>query len=62
MRTQLTVKRQRDALRALSLTDSLTGVANRRCFNETALIRAADARLYRAKAGGRDRYCQADGE
>ena len=35
VRTQLTVKRQRDALRALSLTDSLTGVANRRCFNET---------------------------
>ena len=35
VRTQLTVKRQRDALRSLSLTDSLTGVANRRCFNET---------------------------
>ena len=35
VRTQLTVKRQRDALRALSLTDSLTGVANRRCFNDT---------------------------
>jgi diguanylate cyclase (GGDEF)-like protein len=34
VRTQLTVKRQRDALRALILTDALTGVANRRAFNE----------------------------
>jgi diguanylate cyclase (GGDEF)-like protein len=34
VRTQLTVKRQRDALRALILTDSLTGVANRRAFDE----------------------------
>jgi len=34
VRTQLTVKRQSDALRALTLTDSLTGVANRRAFAE----------------------------
>jgi diguanylate cyclase (GGDEF)-like protein len=34
VRTQLTVKRQRDALRALTLTDGLTGVANRRAFDE----------------------------
>ena len=34
VRTQLTVKRQADALRALTLTDSLTGVANRRAFDE----------------------------
>lgn len=34
VRTQLTVKRQADALRALTLTDSLTGVANRRAFSE----------------------------
>jgi diguanylate cyclase (GGDEF)-like protein len=30
----LTVKRQRDALRALILTDALTGAANRRAFDE----------------------------
>jgi diguanylate cyclase (GGDEF)-like protein len=34
VRTQLTVKRQADALRALSLTDALTGVANRRAFDQ----------------------------
>ncbi len=34
VRTQLTVKRQRDALRELTLTDGLTGVANRRAFDE----------------------------
>jgi len=34
VRTQLTVKRQRDALRALLLVDALTGVANRRAFDE----------------------------
>jgi diguanylate cyclase (GGDEF)-like protein len=34
VRTQLTVKRQADALRALSLTDGLTGVSNRRAFDE----------------------------
>jgi diguanylate cyclase (GGDEF)-like protein len=34
VRTQLTVKRQRDALHALILTDALTGVANRRAFDE----------------------------
>jgi len=34
VRTQLTVKRQRDALRALILLDPLTGVANRRAFDE----------------------------
>jgi len=34
VRTQLTVKRQRDALRALILTDGLTGAANRRAFDE----------------------------
>lgn len=37
VRTQLTVKRQSDALRALSLTDGLTGVSNRRAFDD-ALI------------------------
>ncbi|HEV7815586.1 MAG TPA: diguanylate cyclase [Janthinobacterium sp.] len=35
VRTQLTVKRQSDALREMTLTDSLTGVANRRSFSET---------------------------
>jgi diguanylate cyclase (GGDEF)-like protein len=34
VRTQLTVKRQSDALRELTLTDGLTGVANRRAFDE----------------------------
>ncbi len=34
VRTHLTVKRQADALRALTLTDPLTGVANRRAFDE----------------------------
>jgi diguanylate cyclase (GGDEF)-like protein len=34
VRTQLTVKRQADTLRALTLTDGLTGVANRRAFDE----------------------------
>ncbi|SFU84729.1 diguanylate cyclase domain-containing protein [Pseudoduganella namucuonensis] len=34
VRTQLTVKRQADAMRELTLTDALTGVANRRSFNE----------------------------
>ncbi|MES2017240.1 MAG: diguanylate cyclase [Pseudomonadota bacterium] len=34
VRTQLTVKRQSDALRALTLTDGLTRVANRRAFDE----------------------------
>ena len=34
VRTQLTVKRQSDALRELTLTDALTGVANRRGFDE----------------------------
>jgi diguanylate cyclase (GGDEF)-like protein len=33
--SQLTIKRQADALRELSLTDPLTGVANRRHFNDT---------------------------
>ncbi|WP_317201559.1 diguanylate cyclase domain-containing protein [Janthinobacterium sp.] len=33
VRSQLTIKRQADALRALSLTDALTGVANRRSFD-----------------------------
>lgn len=35
VRTQLTVKRQSDVLRELTLTDGLTGVANRRSFDET---------------------------
>ena len=34
VRTQLTVKRQSDALRELTLTDGLTRVANRRAFDE----------------------------
>jgi len=34
VRTQLTVKRQADTLRAMTLTDSLTGAANRRAFTE----------------------------
>jgi diguanylate cyclase (GGDEF)-like protein len=34
VRTQLTVKRQRDALRAMILVDALTGAANRRAFDE----------------------------
>ena len=34
MRTQLTVKRQRDQLRQLTLTDGLTGLGNRRRFDE----------------------------
>lgn len=35
VRSQLTIKRQADAMRELSMTDSLTGVANRRNFNDT---------------------------
>jgi len=35
VRTQLTVKRQADAMRELTLTDALTGVGNRRNFNDT---------------------------
>ena len=35
VRSQLTIKRQADALRELSLTDPLTSVANRRHFNDT---------------------------
>ncbi|MFC0168364.1 diguanylate cyclase [Pseudoduganella danionis] len=35
VRSQLTIKRQADAMRELSRTDSLTGVANRRSFNHT---------------------------
>ena len=35
VRSQLTIKRQADAMRELSLTDGLTGVANRRHFNDT---------------------------
>jgi len=38
VRTQLTVKRQADAMRELTMTDALTGVANRRNFNETMSI------------------------
>ncbi|TFW22465.1 diguanylate cyclase [Massilia arenosa] len=34
VRTQLTVKRQSDVLRELTLTDGLTGVSNRRGFDE----------------------------
>jgi diguanylate cyclase (GGDEF)-like protein len=35
VRSQLTIKRQADLMRELSLTDGLTGVANRRNFNDT---------------------------
>ncbi|WP_028102460.1 diguanylate cyclase domain-containing protein [Pseudoduganella violaceinigra] len=35
VRTHLTLKRQSDAMRELTLTDALTGVANRRSFNDT---------------------------
>jgi diguanylate cyclase (GGDEF)-like protein len=35
VRSQLTIKRQADAMRELTMTDSLTGVANRRHFNDT---------------------------
>ncbi|ATQ77515.1 diguanylate cyclase response regulator [Massilia violaceinigra] len=48
VRTQLTVKRQSDALRELTLTDGLTGVANRRGFDEamdTEWRRCARARM-----------------
>jgi diguanylate cyclase (GGDEF)-like protein len=34
VRSQLTIKRQADAMRELSMTDGLTGVANRRNFND----------------------------
>jgi diguanylate cyclase (GGDEF)-like protein len=34
VRTHLTLKRQSDAMRELMLTDALTGVANRRSFND----------------------------
>ena len=48
VRTQLTVKRQSDALRELTLTDGLTGAANRRAFDEafdTEWRRCARAKL-----------------
>ena len=35
VRTHLTLKRQNDLLRRMTVTDGLTGVANRRCFDET---------------------------
>ncbi|MYM26465.1 diguanylate cyclase [Duganella sp. FT135W] len=35
VRSQLTIKRQADLMRELSMTDGLTGVANRRNFNDT---------------------------
>ncbi len=35
VRTHLTLKKQSDLLRAMTLTDVLTGVANRRCFDES---------------------------
>ncbi|NVM78547.1 diguanylate cyclase (GGDEF)-like protein [Duganella sp. SG902] len=35
VRSQLTIKRQADAMRELSKTDGLTGLANRRNFNDT---------------------------
>jgi diguanylate cyclase (GGDEF)-like protein len=38
VRTQLTVKRQADAMRELTMTDALTAVSNRRHFNETMSI------------------------
>jgi CheY-like chemotaxis protein len=50
VRTQLTVKRQRDALRALILLDALTGVANRRAFDER--LEMEWRRCGRAAAGG----------
>lgn len=34
VRTHLTLKRQSDAMRELTLTDALTGIANRRSFND----------------------------
>jgi diguanylate cyclase (GGDEF)-like protein len=34
VRTHLTLKRQSDAMREMTLTDALTGVANRRSFND----------------------------
>jgi diguanylate cyclase (GGDEF)-like protein len=34
VRSQLTIKRQADAMRELSMTDGLTGMANRRHFND----------------------------
>ncbi|WP_431477491.1 diguanylate cyclase domain-containing protein [Massilia eburnea] len=34
VRTHLTLKRQSDAMREMTLTDALTGIANRRSFNE----------------------------
>ncbi|EHK70464.1 response regulator receiver modulated diguanylate cyclase [Pseudomonas psychrotolerans L19] len=37
VRTQLTLKAQRDALRSIALVDGLTGVANRRQFDEALL-------------------------
>jgi diguanylate cyclase (GGDEF)-like protein len=48
VRTHLTIKRQSDALRALTLTDGLTAVANRRAFDqriETEWRRCARAQL-----------------
>lgn len=47
VRSQLTIKRQADAMRELSMTDGLTGVANRRSFNE-----ALDAEWRRCARAG----------
>jgi PleD family two-component response regulator len=44
VRSQLTIKRQADAMRELSRTDGLTGVANRRSFNEQSMPNGAAAR------------------
>jgi len=48
VRTHLTLKRQSDAMRELTLTDALTGVANRRSFNEA--IESEWRRCARAEA------------
>ncbi|MYM96538.1 diguanylate cyclase domain-containing protein [Duganella vulcania] len=47
VRSQLTIKRQADAMRELSMTDGLTGVANRRSFND-----ALDAEWRRCARAG----------